>query len=199
MVRKHGDEVGLGWAADALRAGADPATRGAILDLRHDAGVSAALAAAYARDNGAALAQGLGRAASATDLYLAHFLGSAGAVRFLRARDADPDGAAVEAVLPAAAHANAGVFIAPGGRARTLGEVYARFEARLADPARRSGEGRNPTALRTRIAGLGTQLGSGLRRNDGEGNGVGTPLPPTGTPLPVAAARAAYLLLAELA
>ncbi len=197
MVRRHGDETGLGWAAAALRAGADPATRTAILDLRHDAGASAALAAAYARDNGAALAQGLGRTATATDLYLAHFLGPAGAVRFLQARDADPGGAATGAVLPAATRANAGVFIAPGGRARTLGEVYARFEAKLASP-RHAGAGQRQVSPRPSISGLSAQLGTGLRQHDGLVDG-GTTLPPTGTALPVAAARAAYLLLAQIA
>lgn len=168
MVRRHGAEHGMADAAAALQRGATPAERAAILDLRHDADASSAMAAAFARDNAALIERRLGRTASPTDLYLAHFLGPAGAVRFLRARDADPDAAAAGAVLPAAARANAGVFTAAGGRARSLGEVYARFEAKLGAAPARAAE-----------------------RN-------GTTLPPTGTGLPVAAARTAYLLLAEL-
>ncbi|TRW17920.1 transglycosylase SLT domain-containing protein [Glacieibacterium frigidum] len=167
-VRRHGAEHGLGDAAAILKRGATPEERVAILDLRLDAGASSAMAAAFAQDNAATLERRLGRTANATDLYLAHFLGPAGAVRFLRARDAAPDAAAASAVLPAAARANAGVFTAAGGRARTLDEVYARFEAKL---------------------------GSAPQRATEQG---GTSLPRTGTVLPVAAARTAYLLLADL-
>lgn len=173
-VRKHGAEHGLGWAADALRAGADPATKAAILDLRKDAGTSASMAAALASDNQRTLEQRLGHAASATDLYLAHFLGAAGAARFLQARQADPNGAASAAVMPAAARANAAVFTARDGRARTLAEVYDRFGARLSDTG---------AALTPAVA-------------------TGMDPPQYGNALPVAApaaARVAYLLLAELA
>jgi hypothetical protein len=172
-VRKHGAEHGLAWAADALKAGADPTTRAAILDLRKNAGASSSMAAALAADNAKSLERRLGHAASATDLYLAHFLGAAGAARFLKARAADPEGAASAAVLPAAARANAAVFTARDGRARTLDEVYDRFSARL---------GADVTPVTT-------------------ADRAGTALPRSGTVLPVAtpaAARAAYLLLAQL-
>lgn len=167
-VRRHGAEHGLADAAAILKRGATPEERAAILDLRHDAGASSAMAAAFAQDNAATLERRLGRTPNATDLYLAHFLGPAGAVRFLRARDAAPDAVAASAVLPAAARANGAVFTAAGGRARSLDEVYARFEAKLGAASQRA-----------------VELG-------------GNPLPRTGTGLPVAAARTAYLLLAEL-
>lgn len=167
-IRRHGAEHGLADAQAVLERGATPEERAAILDLRHDPGASSSMAAAFAQDNAATLERRLGRTANATDLYLAHFLGPAGAVRFLRARDAAPDAAAATAVLPAAARANAGIFTGAGGRARTLDEVYARFEAKLG-----AAPGRAPAPS-------------------------GTALPPTGTSLPVAAARTAYLLLADL-
>lgn len=173
-VRRHGAEHGLGWAADALASGADTATRAAILDLRRDAGASATMAAALASDNRAALEQRLGKPATATDLYLAHFLGSAGAARFLAARAADPDAAASSAVLPGQVRANAAVFTARDGRVRSLGEVYARFQARIGN----------------------TDIASAPPSS------AGNVLPRPGNPLPVAApraARAAYLLLAQLA
>ena len=131
MVRRHGAEVGLGDAAAALKAGADPATRAAILDLRRDPALSADLAAAFAADNRSRLETALGRPASATDLYCAHFMGAAGAIKFLRAKDADP-GSSAAALMPAAAHANRAVFFAGDGSARSLADVYDRFEARLA-------------------------------------------------------------------
>ena len=134
MVRRHGAEVGLGGAAAALAAGADPATRAAILDLRRDPALSADLAAAFAADNCSRLETALGRPASATDLYCAHFMGAAGAIKFLRAKDADP-AAAAAALMPAAAHANRAVFFAADGSARGLGEVYDRFAAKLAGNA----------------------------------------------------------------
>ncbi len=170
-VRKHGAEYGLRWAADALKAGSNRATQAAILDLRKDAGVSASMAAALAADNANALEHRLGYAASATDLYLAHFLGAAGAARFLQTRAAAPDSAASTAVLPAAVRANATVFTTRDGRARTLDEVYDRFAAQF--------------------GGAVTPAVS-----------AGTILPRTGKVMPVAApaaARVAYLLLAELA
>ncbi|QXQ05486.1 lytic transglycosylase domain-containing protein [Sphingosinicellaceae bacterium] len=175
-VRKHGAEHGLGWAADALKAGADPTTRAAILDLRRDPGASASMAAALASDNGKSLEHRPGRAAGATDLYLAHFLGAGGAARFLKARDADPAASASGAVLPAAAHANAGVFTAKGGRERSLAEVYDRFSAKLGATSS------NPIVARA------------------EPQTTGNPVPRTGNFMPVdatRAARTAYLLLAE--
>lgn len=172
-VRRHGAEHGLAWAADALKAGADPATRAAILDLRRDPDAAARMAGAFAADNRTRLEAGLGRAVTATDLYMAHFLGSSGALRFLRARDADPLAAAAS-VAPAAAHANRAVFFTAGGTPRSLAAIYDRFTAKLG----------------------------------------GSSLPPAGNAAPVrwpqlaatsptplahpAAARLAYLLLAEL-
>lgn len=130
-VRKHGAAHGLGWAAEALRQGADKATRATILGLRDDARTAALMAAEFAADNRDRLEAKLGRAVGATDLYLAHFLGSGGAARFLAARDADPGGTAADAVSGAAARANQSVFTAAGGRPRSLGEVFDRFAAKL--------------------------------------------------------------------
>lgn len=135
-VRKHGAAHGLGWAADAIAsgtAGAGSAARATILGLRENAEAAALMAGAFARDNGAALEHRLGRAAGATDLYMAHFLGAGGAARFLRGMAATP-GAAAATLLPAAALANRGVFYAKDGSARSLAEVYARFEAKIEGP-----------------------------------------------------------------
>lgn len=128
MIRKHGAENGLGWAAHAAADASDPATRAAVLDLRNDPTAAAAMAASYAADNAAKLGAGLGRAATATDLYLAHFLGAAGALRFLKAQAADPAGAAA-AVVPAAAAANRRIFFAADGTPRSFQAVHDHFAA----------------------------------------------------------------------
>ena len=132
-IRRHGAAAGFGRAAAAVADGSaarDPAVRREILDLRRDPAASAAMAAAYAADNAAKLANGLGRAASAADLYMAHFLGPTGALRFLKARDATPDLAAA-AIAPGAARANHAVFFARSGAPRSLSAVYDRFAAKF--------------------------------------------------------------------
>ena len=137
VIRKHGAAHGLGWAANAIGEGADgrlqvsdPQARGAILALRKDPEVSATMAAEFAADNKAVLERRLGRGVESVDLYLAHFLGAAGATKFLGGMDADPDAAAA-AVLPAAARANHDVFYDKAGTPRSFAEIRARFAAKL--------------------------------------------------------------------
>ena len=62
----------------------------------------------FAADSRAAVETATGRGATATDLYLAHFLGSAGAARFLTAAAARPEAAA--GLFPQAREANRGIF-----------------------------------------------------------------------------------------
>ncbi|MFZ4687928.1 MAG: transglycosylase SLT domain-containing protein [Polymorphobacter sp.] len=135
-VRKHGAEHGLGWAADAIAGGAaraGSAARATILSLRDNAEAAALMAGEFAQDNAEVLERKLGRAVGATDLYMAHFLGAGGAAKFLAALATAP-GMAAAALLPAAAAANRGVFYARDGAARSVGEVYARFGAKLGVP-----------------------------------------------------------------
>lgn len=136
-VKKHGSEHGLGWAADAITVGrdgryhaVDAATRQAILDLRSDPDASAAMAAGYASDNKDYLESRLGRPVESVDLYMAHFLGPAGARRFLSAMDANPDGAAAS-ILPAAARANRSIFYDRAGNPRSFAEIRDRFAAKF--------------------------------------------------------------------
>ena len=137
VVKQHGSEYGLGWAADAISRGSngrltvtDPAMRRAILDLRNNPAVSASMAAEFASDNKASLEGSLGRRATGTDLYMAHFLGLGGARSFLKTMQANP-GVSGAAMFPAAARANRSIFYDAGGNARSLGEIYQRFAARL--------------------------------------------------------------------
>jgi hypothetical protein len=109
--------------------GIAPATRAEALSLRRDPQVASLMAAEFMAENRRTLEGALGRAASATDLYLAHFLGAGGAVRFLSAMVADPGRAAAE-LFPRAATANRPIFFA-SGTPRSLAEVHALFARRL--------------------------------------------------------------------
>ncbi len=137
VVKKHGAEHGLGWAADAIGPGnrvADASTRQAILALRNDPAAASLMAAEHASDNKDAIEGSLGRAATGTDLYMAHFLGLGGATKFLSAMKANPDASAA-ALFPSAARANRGVFYDNAGHARSVSEVYQRFAKKLGDGA----------------------------------------------------------------
>lgn len=137
VMKDHGAEHGLGWASASIRQTAsgryvvsDPATRRAILDMRSDPGTAALMAAEHASDNKAALEKRLGRPATGTDLYMAHFLGQSGAAKFLGAMEINPNRAGA-AMFPAAARANRGIFYAGNGQPRSLSEIYSRFAGKL--------------------------------------------------------------------
>jgi hypothetical protein len=132
-VKAHGAKHGLGWAAGAISPGgkvADPAQRSAILALRNDPQLASLMAAEHAGDNRDALIEGTGRAPEDVDLYLAHFLGSAGAVKFLNNWQADPTAPAAP-LFPEAASANRAIFYDGEGRARSLDVIRQRFAAKL--------------------------------------------------------------------
>lgn len=137
MVRQFGGKYGVAEAADAIGQSssgaprvADPATRERILEMRKDPKLAAAMAAEFTKANQEHLRATLGREPSATDLYMAHFLGPQGASRFLKARGANGEASAAE-IMPEAAAANRAVFYANDGRARSLNEVHARFAKRF--------------------------------------------------------------------
>jgi hypothetical protein len=137
VVKKHGSEHGLGWAADAIgRNGSgrftvgDPATRQAILNLRNDPNAASLMAAEHAGDNKASLEGSLGREATGTDLYMAHFLGLGGATKFLSRMQSNPD-ASGAALFPAAARANRNIFYDRAGQPRSLQQIYERFADKL--------------------------------------------------------------------
>lgn len=130
MVERHGAKVGLAAEAEALRTGdLSRGERKRIMDLRFDAGVAARMGAEFAAENAEHLRDRLRREPEDVDLYLAHFLGPGGAVKFLRHADKAPDAAAADA-FPAAARANRAVFY-DGARARGFAEIRDRFDAKL--------------------------------------------------------------------
>jgi hypothetical protein len=136
-VRDHGAKHGLADYAQKITTGSDgrprvsdPEARREILALRDDPRISSAMAAEYARSNQQVLAREFGVDVKKVDLYLGHFLGPGGATKFLGALKENPTQTAA-ALMPEAAAANKGVFYGTDGAPRTLGEVYAFFNAKM--------------------------------------------------------------------
>lgn len=134
---QHGASQGLGWAAQAISRDsngrysvADAGLRDQIMALRNDPSVASGMAAAFTADNRAYMEPRLGRPADSVDLYLAHFMGSGGAVNFLSAMKADPNQPAAP-LMPEAASANRSIFYGSGGRMRSLIEIRELFRAKL--------------------------------------------------------------------
>lgn len=137
-LKAHGAEHQMEWAADAISQSSDgsyrvddPGLRATILDLRTSPEASSAMAGEFAADNAQILSGALGRPTEPVDLYLAHFLGANGAVRFLNAHQANPDTAAAS-LLPKAAAANRPIFYHKNGTQRSVGEIRELFAAKIA-------------------------------------------------------------------
>lgn len=141
VVHDKGAQYGLGDLAaqiDTTSGGprvADPATRSKILALRNDPTIASAMAAEFAKSNGAQLEETLGRPVKPTDLYMAHFLGASGGAKFLTTLDTAPNTPGAT-VLPDAAAANRGVFYDAQGNPRTVAQIYNHFADRFGDTAR---------------------------------------------------------------
>ncbi|MEI6572419.1 MAG: transglycosylase SLT domain-containing protein [Alphaproteobacteria bacterium] len=141
VIEQHGEEAGLTREASALRSGiTTPDDRQKILDLRNNPEISARMAAHFALDNARALqAQGV-QVKGPTELYLAHFLGSGGAAKFLNGMRDNPNAPAAS-LLPAAAQANKSIFFSNGAPV-TLATIYERFDRKFND-----GTAATPAAL----------------------------------------------------
>ncbi|MEP9404055.1 lytic transglycosylase domain-containing protein [Sphingomonas sp. VNH70] len=175
VVKAHGADHGLGWAADSIRRTAsgryyvaDPATRQAILGLRNDPQAASLMAAEHAADNKAALEGSFGREATGTDLYMAHFLGLGGARQFLAAM-ADNPGRSGAAMFPAAARANRSIFFGEGGQPRSLSDIYQRFAARLDRGAQAVGGGGDASGMMQRAVQLNGFDGEVVLGNEAQG------------------------------
>lgn len=138
MMRRYGGRYGAGAYAQQIGEDpsgrptvADPQARRRILDLRNDPALSASLAAEYARSNKQDLEKALGRPATNTDLYLAHFLGAGGATAFLQNMQQNA-GTTAASLFPEAASANRSVFYdRKTGAARTVAEIYQSFANKI--------------------------------------------------------------------
>jgi hypothetical protein len=211
-MKQHGAEHGLNWAANAITRGSnghyyvsDAATKQEIMALRQSPETSAAMAGEYASDNQDYLQAKLGRTTTPTDLYMAHFLGPAGAARFLKALDSNPDTPAAS-VMPAAARANKWVFWDKSGNARSLEQVYQRFAARFEQSTPDAGSTSTQMAsasqptdtaadiARMQLAALnGTTDGTNVTTADASQLNAATVMAPSPQ-----TARLAYLMLASL-
>ncbi len=155
---RHGANHGFGWAGAAIESGrrgasvTDPAMRSQIMALRYDADASSLMAAELARDNRTALRDTLGREPDHAELYLAHFMGSDGASRFLSAMQQNPHDSAA-ALFPKQARANRPVFFDGAGGSRSLGQVMDHFRQRLDNAKAQEGGFPSPEAMLAMSAG----------------------------------------------
>ena len=129
-MKNDGAALGYGQYADTIEqnssgsyAVADPAQRRAVMQLRKDPEAAAAMAGAFTKRNAAALRETLGRAPTDGELYIAHFLGSAGANRLISAAIRNPEASAA-ALFPQGASANRAIFYEKNGSARSVAHVY---------------------------------------------------------------------------
>jgi hypothetical protein len=144
-MKEAGAKLGFGdFAANISRTPdgryevANPHARNAIMSLRHNARVSAMMAGAYAQTNAAQLTNGLGRAPTEGELYIAHFLGADGAARLIGAALHQPNASAAS-LFPQAAAANRSIFYNRLGFPRSTLDVYRvltnKYETARAAPA----------------------------------------------------------------
>ncbi|RED41968.1 transglycosylase-like protein with SLT domain [Rhodopseudomonas thermotolerans] len=147
-VKEAGAQFGYGQYADAITRSAsgsysvsDPSARTAIMNLRNDPVVSSAMAGVLTQSNSFKLTGEIGRRPSDAELYMAHFMGVAGAAKLINAAGDTPNVAGA-ALFPAAAGANQSIFYDRSGNARSVSEVYSnlasRYEAAANSPATQS-------------------------------------------------------------
>ncbi|TBW34620.1 hypothetical protein EYW49_17900 [Siculibacillus lacustris] len=147
LVKRQGPSVGLDRLADKITADgkggwtvADPAERSRILALKTDPLVASVMAGKFTQENAAKLGDALGRPPAEGELYAAHVLGAAGAVKLIRMASAEPTTTAAIA-FPKAAAANPALFYGKDGRPRTAAELLAGLTgpttAATSDTARR--------------------------------------------------------------
>jgi hypothetical protein len=105
----------------ASKYGIDPKT--SPLDPR----ANALMGAEFLKGNQKAMEKGLGRPVTDTEMYLAHFLGSGGALSLL---SAPRDAAAADLFKPKVAQNNASIFL-DKGRKRTVQEIIALMDVKV--------------------------------------------------------------------
>jgi hypothetical protein len=136
-LKASGPSLGYGKYADAITRNAsgryavsDPAMLREIMALRKDPSANAVMAGAFSNTNAKVLAERLGRKPTDGELYIAHFLGAAGAVRLVSAAQTQPNTPAAN-LFPRAAAANGAIFYdRKTGAARSLAQVYNLLVAR---------------------------------------------------------------------
>jgi hypothetical protein len=144
LIKEHGKDMGvksellgqIKTEATGRLTIADPHALKEVLDLRHDLGLSAKMAAKYLEENKAHLGHLLHREPSEAELQISFILGPSGAARLIGAAKNSPD-RPVDQIMPRAAAANHGLFHDHAGRILTAGEAVAHLAARYrADKAK---------------------------------------------------------------
>ncbi|MCZ7661123.1 MAG: lytic transglycosylase domain-containing protein [Xanthobacteraceae bacterium] len=135
-LKTEGPALGYGRFADAIVQTAsgryivpDAAMHREIMELRKDPTANAVMAGAFTNRNADVLSARLQRDPTEGELYMAHFLGPAGAARFIASAESTPDGRAAD-LFPKAARANRSIFYDRAGNARSLSQVYATLAAK---------------------------------------------------------------------
>lgn len=139
LVRQYGPRHGLDAEAGAVTGRGraitvtDDVMRNRVLRLRQDPYVAALMAGELIKRDRDRIAQRIGRDLSTSELYLAHFLGTASAGRFLTLTDEKPDQVAKSA-FRAAARANHKLFTEKAGKGRralTVAELRTRIDGMI--------------------------------------------------------------------
>jgi hypothetical protein len=135
LVFAHGAEYGWGsyvgkiLCTGGLCTATCDADLALILELRYDAMTATFFAAEFARKNRHYLQQELGEPVTDTQLYLAHLLGAAGAVRLLKEIKSKPEESA-KTLFPSAAGANRPLFFSGDGKALNVKQFYDNVDQR---------------------------------------------------------------------
>lgn len=135
MIRDYGARYGLDEEAAAVKGRGSAITvtggmRARVLGLRNDPRVAALMAAELVKRDRERIEARVGRALTTTELYLAHFLGTASAGRFLSLSSEKPDEVAGRE-FRSAARANRSLFTEKAGGKRrnlTVAELHERLD-----------------------------------------------------------------------
>ncbi len=138
MIRDYGARYGLADEAAAVRGrgGAISVADGMrqrVLSLRNDPYVACLMAAELVKRDRGRIEARVGRELSTTELYFAHFLGTASAGRFLSLSSDKPEASAQKA-FRSAARANRSLFTEKNGKGRrglSVAEVYERIDGMM--------------------------------------------------------------------
>lgn len=161
-LKEQGAALGYGPYAESIArqpsgdyAVTDPRMTGPVMNLRSDATANALMAGAFTKSNAEKLAGRLGRNPTEGELYIAHFLGAAGAGRMIALADSMPATPAA-AVFPGPARANPTIFYDKQGHARSAGAVYrlltGRYDVARASPVKLPAEVPIPVPAPAQVA-----------------------------------------------
>lgn len=186
MYKKAADKFGL------------PPDPGKTREMRNDPRINGLLGAEFTKNNYEGLRKGLGRDnLTDTDVYMAHFLGLGGALKFFRA---DPNMMAYQ-VFKKEYSANMPLFFVDGkpGKPRTIAELYQLFQKKIAKFWATTGKGyksggnevtagkdpqnaQTPGAVDNAQAVSDKQLTENLKADSKDGNGVAAQASPNAGP-----------------